>query len=136
MAGQMVLPIMCCLLIFISKAKAGQIHKLGCSGKRGSEEEDFILQREIAGDGSVADGASGTENQICPVTDVLLDHIGVSVFDCDTKAIFADMIRVQVHNAKLKFSGKMLKKRRLIAYKSDLRVIVISADIAYCIGCT
>ena len=97
MAGQMVLPIMCCLLIFISKAKAGQIHKLGCSGKRGSEEEDFILQREIAGDGSVADGASGTENQICPVTDVLLDHIGVSVFDCDTKAIFADMIRVQVH---------------------------------------
>lgn len=46
------------------------------------------------------------------------------------------MIRVQVHNAKLKFSGKMLKKRRLIAYKSDLRVIVISVDIAYCIGCT
>ena len=80
--------IMCCLLIFISKAKTGQIHKLSCSGKRGSEEEDFILQREIAGDGSVADGASGTENQICPVTDVLLDHIGVSVFDCDTKAAF------------------------------------------------
>ena len=127
---------MCCLLILIGKAKTGQIHKLSCSGKRCSEEEDLILQREIAGDGSVADGASGTEDQICPVTYVLLDLIRVSVLDCDTKTVFADMIRVQVHNAKLKLSGKMLKKRRLIAYKSDLRVIVISADIAYCIGCT
>ena len=88
------------------------------------------------GDGSVTDSASGTENQICPVTDVLLDRIRVSVFDCDTKADFSDMIWVQVHNAKVKFSGKVLKKRRLIAYKSDLRVIVFSADIAYCVGCT
>ena len=28
------------------------------------------------------------------------------------------------------------QKRRLIAYKSNLRVIVISVDIAYCIDCT
>lgn len=78
---------MCCLLILIGKAKTGQTHKLSCSGKRGSEEEDLILQREIAGDGSVADGASGTENQICPVTDIPLDLIRVSVLDCDTKAV-------------------------------------------------
>ena len=77
---------MCCLLILIGKAKTGQIHKLSCSGKRCSEEEDLILQREIAGDGSVADGASGTEDQICPVTYVLLNLIRVSVLDCEREA--------------------------------------------------
>ena len=62
--------------------------------------------------------------------------IRVSVLDCDTKNKFCRYDPGSSPQREAQIQRQDAQKRRLIAYKSDLRVIVISVDIAYCIGCT
>ena len=80
-------------------------------------------------DGAVADGTSGAQDQVSLAAEPFRDAKIPSIFNENSEAHLADVIRVQINGMYLIVLGETLQQGGLVADESDRWVVIVGGNV-------